>query len=116
MLCLAFCFLQMTSYDCFFSHNFSLESSPGYVYNFITRISLLREFDTYPGLISERQPAAVAQGLVAGSLANPRRMADQRPRGTWKGAQNPLSTLALSERSWEGIVNLLEKTEYIEEV
>jgi hypothetical protein len=48
------------------------------------------------------EPAQSA-GLVVGSVGSPRRMADQCHRGTWKGAQNPLLTLTLSERSWESL-------------
>jgi len=76
------------------------------VYNSITKISLLIEFYTYPGLISERGNLLKSQGLVARPLVNPRRMADQCHRGMWNGAQNPLSTLALSEKSWESLAGV----------
>ena len=53
--------------------------------------------------IEEPAPSA---GLMVGSVGSLRRIADQCHRGTWKGAQNPLSTLAFSERSWESLAGV----------
>lgn len=65
----------------------------------------------YPGLASERGSLLKKQGLVAGSVGNQRRMADQYHRNTWKGAQNPLETLSPREVGRVSPVSLLRPRE-----